>query len=145
MQWSSTVLDTQYLVKKNNMPFSLFIPKPDVQNSTELYSLWYPTKLASTWEPMVCFISTHPICTYIRWLHTYRLRLLRNTAVETQPEFAHACSPKYKWAPRKFPNLHLGSCTEHVPQEAECPMMPNSNCTTALCVLLGVKCLTQSI
>lgn len=53
----------------------------------------------------------------------FRPRLLSNTAVEAQPEFAHAYSPKYKWAPSKFPNLHSGSFTKHTPQYDGCPMM----------------------
>lgn len=40
-----------------------------------------------------------------------RLRLLCNTAVETQPEFTHALSPRPERAPPRAPSLQTGSST----------------------------------
>lgn len=69
----------------------------------------------------VCRLSDH---TSVYPPASFRLRLLCNTAVETQPEFTHAYSPRCKWAPIKFPNLSLGSFTKHTPQYDQGPMMP---------------------
>lgn len=42
----------------------------------------------------------------------FRLRLLRNTAVETQPELTHVFSPRPQQAPPQAPDLQTGDSTK---------------------------------
>lgn len=85
----------------------------------------HPTEQV-TWPHVSC---VHEVCglsnhTSVNPPAPFRLRLFCNTAVETQPEFTHADSPSYKWAPMKFPNLNSGSLTKHASQCDQRPMMP---------------------
>lgn len=85
----------------------------------------HPTEQV-TWPHVSC---VHEVCglsnhTSVNPPAPLGLRLFRDTAVETQPEFTHADSPSYKWAPMKFPNLNSGSFTKHASQCDQCPMMP---------------------
>jgi hypothetical protein len=73
----------------------------------------HPTEQVS-WSHMsrvdkVCWLSNH---TSVNTSSPFRLRLFRNAAIETQPEFTHAYSPRQKWAPMKVPNLNLENPTK---------------------------------
>lgn len=76
-------------------------------HSTEQVSRSYMSRVHK-----ICWLSNHAS---VNPPAPFRLRLFCNTAVETQPEFTHAYSPQYKWAPVKFSNLSSGSFTKHAP------------------------------